>query len=238
MNIFNGILRRNISDAKQQYDVIVCIYTCQRHASLLADLYDSVIGKALKELPSVKILEVYADPNIRSDIIINNKLIVKTEERYENLCNKTFKMIKKCVQNFSFKTLLKIDVTVIMREFKCEKYKNRLPVDTDILVNYINNLLMSEDYHGIMEHKGAKRSNAENWALKKGGKINYKIIFGENDMPNFYSGKCYSISHRFATYISKYGSDMAKEQKRYFLGAEDVMIGRLYWAYKNSLDLK
>lgn len=57
-------------------------------------------------------------------------------------------------------------------------------------------------------------------------------LFGENNMPSFYSGKCYIISNRFTKYISKHGQTVAEEHKKYFPGAEDVMIGCLCDRYQ------
>ena len=54
-------------------------------------------------------------------------------------------------------------------------------------------------------------------------------------MPPFYRGLCYVVSRRFAQYISEFGWEVADEHEKYYLGAEDVMVGRLYGAFQKSL---
>ena len=198
-------------------------------------LHESVLGQYLRDLPSAKVLEVYADPDIEVSTVLNKKLIVKSEERYENLSSKTYNMIDYCVRNYNFQHLLKIDVTTIMTSYEGKEYKERKPIELDKLIDYLKKAPLNKDYDGFIMHANATKANAESWASKKGGRIDYEKIFGDDKISPFYSGKCYFLSKRFARFVSLNGLHVAEEQKKYFLGAEDVMIGRLYQKFKESL---
>lgn len=212
----------------REYELVVCIYTCEKHRKLLHQFHKSALGQHLRKLTAAKILEVYANPDIPHSFLHKNELILRTEESYEALSLKTHKMFEYCVQYFNFKHLIKIDVTTIMTQFNMPEYEDRKPIDLNELILFLKKLQLKKDYDGFKLHHNATKNNAENWASKKGATINYEKLFGENNMPSFYSGKCYIISNRFAKYISKHGQTVAEEHKKYFLGAEDVMIGRLY----------
>ena len=56
-------------------------------------------------------------------------------------------------------------------------------------------------------------------------------------MPPFYSGKCYVLSRRFAEFIALSGAAVADEHRAYFLGSEDVMIGRMYSRFREATAL-
>ena len=144
-------------------------------------------------------------------------------------------MLDYCVHHFDFQHLLKIDVTTIMTHFDMPEYEDRNPIDLNELVLFLKTALHKKDYDGFTLHPHASRNNAENWATKKGVTINYEKLFGDGHLPPFYSGKCYILSKRFARYVSQHGQEMAKEHEKYFLGAEDVMIGRSYERFLESL---
>lgn len=217
------------------YKLVVCIYTCEKHKKLLQQFHKSVLGQYLRELPATKILEVYANPDITHSTIHKNELVLRTEERYEVLSLKTYKMLDYCVHHFNFQHLLKIDVTTIMTHFDGPEYKDRKPIDLNELIIFLKDAPCEKDYNGFILHSHATRNNAESWASKKGVIINYEKLFGDGQLPPFFSGKCYILSKRFARYVSQHGQEVAKEHKKYFLGAEDVMIGRLYGRFQESL---
>lgn len=210
------------------YKLVVCIYTCEKHRKLLLQFHKSVLGQYIQKLPDTKILEVYANPNIHESTLKNNELILKTEEKYEALSLKTHKMFEYCTNHLDFQHILKIDVTTIMTHFDVPEYKDRKPIDQNELILFLISSLHKKDYDGFTLHSRATIDNAENWASKKGATINYKKLFGEGPLPPFYSGKCYILSNHFAKFVSQHGKVVAKEHERYFLGSEDVMIGRLY----------
>lgn len=73
---------------------------------------------------------------------------------------------------------------------------------------------------------------------RKGGEIDFRKVFGDSRcLPPFYRGLCYIISKRFAQYIGQNGREMAEEHEKYFLGAVDVMVGRLHGRFQSVLSL-
>lgn len=210
-------------------DTLVCIYTCDEHRGLLHKFHASALGQYLKGLADIRLIEVYADPEIDHSTLHKNELILKAQEKYEALSIKTYKMIKYCVQNIDFQYLLKIDVATVRDQFIGPQYEGRKPVDLGELINFLKTASFDEDYDGFTLFQNVPRANSENWAAKKGGAIDFKRVFGNSQyLPPFYRGLCYMVSRRFAQYISQNGQEMAEEHEKYFLGAEDVMVGRLH----------
>jgi hypothetical protein len=213
--------------ANHELDVLVCIYTCKKHADLLLRFYASEFGEYLRSLPNTLVLEVYADPEVSESMHDNDRLILKTREDYENLSVKTWLMIEYCISNFRFKDLVKVDVTNILPRSNLASESSHAEITPKQLVDFVEGRVSFGDYEGIKLLSNAGRQGAENWARKKGGEIDYQRIFGERNMPGYYTGKCYALSYRFAQYIAQHGEDMAQEHARYLMGSEDVMIGRL-----------
>ena len=61
-----------------------------------------------------KALDVYADESPNESFMANDhELIVKTQESYDNLCIKTYEMIKSCLSFFDFDILIKLDASII-----------------------------------------------------------------------------------------------------------------------------
>jgi len=143
-------------------------------------------------------------------------------------------MIEFCTDNLEFSTLLKIDVTTVMSRMDGPEYEGRLAMDQESLAQFLREVDLGHDYAGFMCHERADRSGAEGWAAKKGGVIDYSLLFGDGPMPPFFSGKCYLLSRRFAAYVARYGAEMADEQREHFLGSEDVMIGRLFQRFERG----
>jgi len=161
--------------------------------------------------------------------------MLSTHERYGALSLKTHKMMDFCVNHFEFQHLLKIDVTTIMKTFEGAEYEGRKPIDLEELLSFLKTAPFDNDYDGFILHRSATRNNAENWAAKKGETISFEKVFGDSNMPPFFSGKCYIVSQRFARYVSEYGQEMAEEHEQYFLGAEDLMIGRMYQRFEKMV---
>lgn len=226
--------KRFKSLAKRKVELLVCIYTCRKQADLLTEFYSTEFGDYLKGLSNTLILEIYADPEIPESMHDNNELILKTEEEYKNLSVKSYLMIDYCVSRFQFKHLLKVDVTIVLPRLDLESESSHAEISPHQLVNFLSQRESFGDYEGIKLLTGAGRKGAENWANKKGGSIDYQRVFGEENMPPYYTGKCYALSNRFASYISQHGSSMARAHAHYLMGSEDVMIGRLHEKFKKD----
>jgi hypothetical protein len=82
------------------------------------------------------------------------------------------------------------------------------------------------DYNGFVKLH-AKQRGIENWADKKGITIDYNAIYGDNILPEFYSGKVWLISRNFGSYIERVGGEIARNFTEN-LPAEDLMIGYMY----------
>lgn len=211
---------------------LACVYTCAAHAPWLERFHASPAGRFLRERPDTRVVKVLADP--RAPLpgrLESDRLVASAEERYEALSVKTCRMIRTAVEQASFDTLLKIDVTTVMTQMDGPEYAGRVPIDPEHLLHFLREADPAVHYQGLLRHAAAGRDGAENWARKKGGSINYEAVFGEGPMPPFYSGKCYLLSRRFAEYIARVGEPVAEEQRRLFLGSEDVMVGRLFQAF-------
>lgn len=209
-------------------NLLVCVYTCAAHASFLESFSTSSVARYLRDRPKTHILPVFADVAISQPEFTGGRLVVQAEEAYEKLSLKTYGMIAACCDLFAFDWLLKIDVSVVRRDFSEPEFADRKPIDLDDLVAYLEQAPNNVDYDGYTLLQRPEREGALNWARKKGKAINYERIFGGGPMCSFYSGKCYFMSRRFAEFVRREGEAIAREQAEHFLGAEDVMIGRLY----------
>lgn len=219
-----------------RFDQLICIYTCAEHQELLGEKFrSSPLWQYLQSLPNTQILEVYANPELPESTLSGTRLTVTSVENYGALTLKTYKMMEFCVENFVFNRLFKIDITTIMDQFDGLEYEGRKSLDLEKLIFFLRNADPDQDYDGFILHANATRENAEDWARKKGLQIDFEKIFDVDRMPPFFSGKCYSISRRFAKFIKDNGLEIAQEHMKYFPGAEDLMIARLYLKFKAKL---
>jgi len=217
---------------EQVWDLLVCLYTCERHRAFLDEFYRSPVGRYLTQLPDSTLLEVYADPSIERSFHEQGKLILRTPERYDSLSLKTFEMMRYCAGRFRFRRLLKIDVTVVQTRFDGPEYEDRVPVDVDKLVHFLKAAPPDRDYDGFRLFPAATRENAQKWASRKGRRIDYERLFGNGPMVPFFGGKAYFVSPAFARFIAEHGAGMAREHAEHFLGSEDVMVARLYEQFR------
>jgi hypothetical protein len=215
--------------------LLACIYTCEAHRPLLERFHASEVGILLRETPGVRIVEVYADEEVPVSRLDGSRIVLRSKESYLELSLKTHRMIEFSVDNFGFDNLLKIDITTVMTqsELGSPEYSERKAMDMGSIADFLRLADYGRDYVGLILHERAGREGAENWARKKGQAIDYARLFGDGPMPPFYSGKCYVISRRFAEFIARFGADVADEQRRYFLGSEDVMVGRMYDRFRS-----
>ena len=216
------------------FDVLVCIYTCEQDRLFLDEFYDSVVGRYLLQLPNSPRFEVYANPFIGQSFHHATRLVLRASETYETLSLKTYEMIRYCVQHFQFCRLLKIDVTTVKKTFD-PQYVGRKPIDLARLVQFLRESPHEKDYDGFRLQARHSRQNAMNWARKKGRPINYESLFGDGPMPPFFNGKCYFLSWEFARFISEHGARTAQQWVESLIGAEDVMVGRLFQDFERSV---
>lgn len=214
------------------YDLVVCIYTCREHASYLELFYKSPVYAYLASAPRTLILEVYADEVIPDSRLSGSQLVVRSEENYHRLCFKTLEMMRFCLARTEFAQLLKIDVTTVMTTFEGKAYQGRKPLDLAALTHFLQNASRATDYDGFVQLSNVARENVREWAAKKDTTVNLEFLFGDGDIPTFFSGKCYIVSRRFAEFVVAHGMPLAEKHAACGMGAaEDVMVGTLYAQY-------
>ena len=95
-------------------DYLLIIYTCKKNLNKALNLYNVILTNPIN---STQVLIIYGDPNLNTDhVLVNNLLILKVGDNYENLTDKSFKL---------FNTIIKLFPN-IKGIFKC---------DDDILIN-------------------------------------------------------------------------------------------------------
>ncbi|MCW8926484.1 MAG: hypothetical protein OQJ84_09520 [Xanthomonadales bacterium] len=223
----------------KQPAVLICIYTCESHKPFHAEFHESRIGKYLDTFTNARQIYVSANPELSTPRLDMDQLTVNTVESYSNLCQKTFKMIRYCAERIPFDYLVKMDVTSGIESMNLNpEIVNRVS-NQQVMINYLKEIKnfnvddMNSDYTG-WRRITANRDGVERWAKLKDVKINYVKMLGEGVTLTYYSGKCYTISRRFAKYIGKYGDDLTRKHTRY-LPSEDMLIGRLYEGFSKSL---
>ena len=214
---------------------IICIYLSAEDSRLLPNFFGSPYGQMLRNDKDIEFFEVYASPHFQCSFQDNRKINLATPENYSQLSLKTYEMFRYFCSQFEFSRLIKIDVTCVSSDLVDSRYQGRSPIDPAPIVNLISSAPPYVDYIGTQWHANPQREDIEAWARAKGGSVHLSKVFGENNiMPRWFSGKCYSVSRRFADYISCEGFSMAQEHAQYLMGSEDMMIGRLYQSFSQS----
>jgi hypothetical protein len=230
---------RTIMSNRKSHPVI-CIYTCAAHERLHAEFHDSAIGKYLGTFGGARQIYVYADDRLSESRLENGRLTVSTREAYSNLCLKTFKMIQFCAREIPFDFLMKIDVTSGIESMNRNPNVLNRVANQQALIDYLDafrkDLLnnRASDYTG-WKLITANRNGVERWAKLKDLEVDYDKLLGESPPPQYFSGKCYSISRGFASYVAETGEQTACEHTACVPGSEDMMIGRLYKRFKDDL---
>jgi len=216
---------------------LICIYTCNRDKQHLDKLKQTDWYEQVTNDESCQVLEVYADPDIQEESILelseNMKdgiLILKTEEAYDKLSLKTFNMIKACVSHTSdFDYLIKVDATLI-------DYDHPHPnIDFNYFVSCFNQPSFYKEYNGICKWGGVSASTHYSWTQRKGIpniRLEPMVEALGNEPFAFYSGKCYVLNNDLCKHIAAHGETMALVYATHLAGVEDIMIYKLYENYK------
>lgn len=215
-------------------ETLVCLYTCNRDRHLHQAFYESPVGTYLRQLQNVCIYEVFADPDMPASSCVGTQIVLRSPERYETLSLKTLEMMRFCTHDFKFKRLMKIDVGCARTSFDDPAYRGRAPVDLVKLTEFIKGAPPDRHYLGYVLHARATKDNVQSWAQKKGKIVDYDKVFGSEPMPPFFNGLCYFVSYDFARHIAETGSEMAQQHVDCLIGAEDVMVGRLFQEFRRS----
>lgn len=177
--------------------ILVCIYTCEKDRSSLEKLKSTDWYKDISSRNNFQTIDVFADESINAECKLkNNTLTVKTEESYDNLCIKTYKMIQACDQLFEFDYLLKIDSTIIENTHKDISFLFSFEY---FLKKFYSDGVIGE-YNGLTPITNNTIGSFRNWANSKSLFVLPEVIIsehGEKSWPkNYWGGKCYCLSKR------------------------------------------
>jgi hypothetical protein len=211
--------------------ILICIYTCKRDAESVAELKDTDWFKDVSSKDNFEIIEVLADPSIKEEYAFkNNILTLKTEESYDNLCIKTYKMIDACSKLFNFDYLLKIDSSIIKN--------NHISVSPAFsFYNFENKFkenFFSKPYNGYVKIEGNSLESFRNWASSKSLFVLPEALFSEvgfDKWPkSYWGGKCYSVSKELIPLVVQ-NESLFYKFKNLMGGCEDFCIGMILRDY-------
>ena len=204
--------------------ILICIYTCEKDVDHLNKLKDTDWYKKYSNYKNIKFIDVYADHEIEEPYHYkNNDLTVKTEEAYNNLSIKTYKMISACLELFEFDYLIKIDSAIIKDIYGVNDYRFSL---NHFLETFNSGKILS-DYGGCCPILCTTQDQLQYWATSKGmeGSPALFLMTLNMDPPEHYwAGSCYCLSRSNCNKISNQ-EHIFEKAKEYMCGIEDLSIG-------------
>lgn len=211
--------------------LLVCIFTCAKHAHLEAEFLSSKVGQYIQHADEVDYYFIEADESLHATRRSTSRIILSTPEEYGKLCLKTLELLRFAVDHLSFDRLVKIDVTTLANQDRSGADQRRWDINQDELESWFRQLSTSGDYSGYYLHPSASLENVKNWIALKGGRSNPEPLIQDQHVHPFFSGKCYSISRSLCEYAVSHCSDLSTQYVEHFMGAEDVMVGNIYKEY-------
>ena len=204
--------------------ILFCLYTCEADEPSLHKLKETDWYKELSTKSNTKFIEIYADPDISSRYILcGNRLTVKTEESYDNLCIKTYKMIEACSREITFDYLVKLDCNII--ENRHNKTSNLFSFE--YFIEKFNDPGIIGEYNGLTPIKNNTVSTFRNWAsMKKIFVMPEALIsdIGEDKWPTeYWAGGCYCLGKKSVAKILKQ-KELFYKFKRLMGACEDMAI--------------
>ena len=198
--------------------ILICIYTCEKDIDSLNKLKDTNWYKDVSINSNNRILNIFADPLINKKYILQgNCLKLNTQESYNNLCIKTYKMLEACRELFDFDYLLKIDSNII--ENRHNKTSHLFSFEY-FIHKYYNTGVIGE-YNGLTPIMGNTVKQFKSWANSKKLSVMPESLLsklGANKWPmNYWAGGCYCLG--------KKSIDKILKQKNLFLDFKNLMGG-------------
>jgi hypothetical protein len=204
--------------------ILICIYTCEKDIESLNKLKDTDWYKKYSEYKNIQFIDVYADHEIKEPYCYrNNELTVKTEEAYDNLSIKTYKMISSCVDLFNFDYLIKVDSAIIKDVYGKHDYRFSL----DHFLKTFNSGKIISDYGGCCPILGTTPDALESWAMNKGMESSpslFLMTLSREPPEHYWAGSCYCLSKDNCKKIINQ-EDIFEKAKDYMCGIEDLSIG-------------
>ena len=204
--------------------ILVCIYTCENDIEHLNKLKDTDWYKKYSEYKNIQFIDVYADHEIEEPYCYrNNELTVKTEEAYDNLSIKTYKMISSCVDLFNFDYLIKVDSAIIKDSYSY--------IDHRFSFTYFSERFKSgeiiKNYGGCCPILGTTVDSLGVWAKSKEMEVSPSIFLmslGVDPPEHYWAGSCYCLSRANCQKVLEQ-EDVFIKAKDYMAGIEDISIG-------------
>lgn len=204
--------------------ILVCIYTCRQDTESVSELKETEWFKDVSSRNNFQCIEVLADEKIDQEYVLeNNVLTLKTQESYNNLCIKTYKMIEACKELFEFDFLLKIDGNII----KNRHNKTSMLFSFEYFIEKFYNQGVIGEYNGLTPIQGNTLQQFRNWAsMKKLFVMPEALIsdIGENKWAtDYWAGGCYCLGKKSINKIIKQ-KNLFKKFKNLMAGCEDMAI--------------
>jgi len=174
--------------------ILACIYTCEKDRSSLDKLKRTDWYKDISIRNNFQTIDVFADESIDKEFQLNdNVLTVKTQESYDNLCIKTYKMIQACDQLFEFDYLLKIDSNIIENRHN----KTSMLFSFEYFLEKFYNSGVIGEYNGLTPITGNTIGSFRSWANSKNLFVMPEAIIselGDDRWPkSYWAGGCYCL---------------------------------------------
>ena len=196
--------------------ILVCLYSCEKDAVSLRKLKDTDWYKDVSNLSNFTFIDVFADPSIDDNFQFKDSLLtLKTEESYENLCMKTYKMIEACAELFDFDYLLKIDSNIIENRHNATS----MLFSFDYFLKKFYNEGVIGEYNGLTPIMNNTIEQFRNWASSKSLFVMPEALLsdiGEDKWAkNYWAGGCYCLG--------KNSIDKILKQKELFIKYKNLM---------------
>lgn len=209
-------------------DILICINSCERDLKSVEKIKESDWYKHCNSKENIRVVFYYADPSLGKDDFhyeTNTEILkLNTEESYDNLSIKTFKMLSCCSTIFHFDFLLKIDCRII----------DNLHNHTSPLFSFENfkkcfyDESMFDDYGGFTPIIGSTVEGFRNWASSKKLFVLPEIFISNyslDGLPDHYwAGGGYCLSKKYVSKVIKQ-KDLFEDCKNLMGGCEDMCVG-------------
>lgn len=204
--------------------ILVCIYTCEKDRSSLEKLKSTNWYKDISSRNNFQTIDVFANESINAEYELkNNTLTVKTQESYDNLCIKTYKMIQACNQLFEFDYLLKIDSNIIENRHN----KTSMLFSFEYFLEKFYNSGVIGEYNGLTPITGNTIESFRKWANSKSLFVMPEVIvseLGNNRWPkSYWAGGCYCLGKNSILKILQQ-KNLFSKFKNLMGGCEDMAI--------------
>jgi hypothetical protein len=209
-------------------EILICINSCEKDIGSVDKIKKSDWYKYCESKDNITIISYYADPSPdKSDFHYDasSKILrLNTEESYDNLSIKTFKMLSCCSTIFDFDFVLKIDCRII------ENLHNQ----TSPLFSFENfkkcfyDESMFKDYGGFTPIIGSTIEGFRNWASSKKLFVLPEIFISNHSLSglpdHYWAGGGYCLSKGYVSKVIKQ-KDLFEDCKNLMGGCEDMCVG-------------